>query len=228
MVETFDQTPHAPRIELRLEPPASLPRFWFSSAKGVELVQIQHDRIVLNWRAESAAADYPRYDVLRKLFGSHVRWLSQHASKRGRTLVPNLCEVTYVNAIDIPGKSKSGGHPELAKALSRVGKGRRGDFLPPPEDEQYQARWRIPGSELNAGTRPIGRLFASINPALKPPENRPIYVMQLGGRVFPQRKGVAGALEALDLAHKWVVLGFEDLTTDQMQRSWGLKQKKAS
>ncbi len=32
-------------------------------------------------------------------------------------------------------------------------------------------------------------------------------------------------MQALDLGHKWVVLGFKDLTTSKMHRRWGLNEE---
>lgn len=43
------------------------PRMWFVSADGTELIQLQRNRFVRNWRHHAPAAVSPRYPVLRSV-----------------------------------------------------------------------------------------------------------------------------------------------------------------
>src|SRR5687768_12321700 len=65
MSETFDQRPGLPSINVQFSDPASLPRLWLVSQSGEELVQLQHDRLSLNWRRVGTSTSYPRYKHLR-------------------------------------------------------------------------------------------------------------------------------------------------------------------
>ena len=45
-----------------------IPRFWFVNETGDELVQVQRDRFIRNWRKTEGQPGYPSYDNLRKAF----------------------------------------------------------------------------------------------------------------------------------------------------------------
>ncbi len=68
-----------PQIGVRLEmldvPPA--PRLWFLNEAGTEVVQIQQDRFIHNWRRLQDADQYPHYDGIRSTFEQE---LSEFAS----------------------------------------------------------------------------------------------------------------------------------------------------
>jgi hypothetical protein len=222
MSETFDQVFTPPSIEIHLEAPASLPRTWFASEDGVQLVQLQHDRLTLNWRELDREVSYPRYDALRARFSELLQHLVSALEDIGATPLVNLCEVTYVNPIEYGGGN---GHPDLAKIINRLRSRPKGAFLPEAEDAQLHARWRIPAEEVGReGLPPAGRLYLSATPGLKPPDNTPIYLANLTAHVMPNGDDPDSAMAALDVGHKWVVLGFKDLTTPQMHREWGLKE----
>lgn len=222
MVETFDTLPLPAEIEIRFDSPMTLPRTWFLSEDGVQLVQLQHDRLTLNWRELDQTVEYPRYEELRERFAALLATLDDCVREAGGTAAIDLCEVTYVNPVEHPGDES--GHPDLSKLVNRLRARPRGAFLPDAEDTQLHARWRIPAEEIGITGRPTGRLYLAALPGLKPPKNTPIYMINLTGRVIPSSDDSAGALEALDVAHRWVVLGFTDVTTPQMHRLWGMKE----
>lgn len=222
MVENFDSAPVAAGFEIRFDVPMTLPNTWFLSEDGVQLVQVQHDRLTLNWRELEHPVPYPRYEALRARFQELLAMLKECVEEAGKQARINLCEVTYVNPIEH--ESHGGGHGDLAKIINRVRSRPRNAYLPEAEDAQLQARWRIPAEELGRSGRPAGRLYLAASPALRPPKNTPIYMINLTGRVIPSLDDPSGALDALDVAHKWVVLGFKDLTTPAMHRRWGMKE----
>ena len=226
MVETFDKAPVTPSIEIHMEAPTALPRTWFMSEDGVQLVQLQHDRFTFNWREFERAVAYPRYDQLRARFEELFGRLLAGLDELGTAPFINLCEVTYVNPIEYRGRAAAGHHPDLAKIINRLRPRPRSAFLPEAEDAQLQARWRIPSEELGREEPPpAGRLYLSAAPGLKPPENTPIYLVNLTARVIPAGGDSGSAMTALDVGHKWAVLGFKDLTTTRMHREWGLKER---
>lgn len=227
MVESFDVAAVTPPIQFHLEDPASLPRIWFQSEDGHELVQLQPDRLTLNWREMDREAEYPRYASLRGRLEELLKRLTDGLDDIGQLHEINLCEVTYVNPIGSYRRSappKPAEHADLASIINRLRRRPRGAFLTETEDAQLQARWRIPSEELPSDGRPIGRLYLTATPGLKPPKNTPIYLVNLTARVIPSSGANEDAMEALDVAHKWVVLGFKDLTTNEMHRRWGLKE----
>jgi len=229
IVETFDALSATPLIQFQLDFPATLPRAWFLDADGVQLVQLQHDRLSLNWRELDTGRVYPRYDQLRARFEELLTTLHECTSVLERTLPPiNMCEVIYVNPIEAHSGAGALGHADLAKILNRLRGRPTGAFLPDAEDAQLQTRWRIPAEELpgaDAEGGPVGRLYLSATPGLKPPTNVPIYVLNLVARVIPAGDEVGAAWRALDVAHRWTVLGFTDLTTKTMHDAWGRRER---
>lgn len=225
--ELFDVPQPQPEFEISLEPPNTLPRFWFISGDGSQLVQLQGDRISLNWRKPDDASKYPSYATLRRDFRRYFGTLQEAIEEAGGPAPEvELSEVTYVNPVEVPVPPRGGGHPELAKILNRVRPRPPKAFLPHAEDAQIHTRWRIPGSETGVADRPAGRLYMSAAPGLKPPTSVPIYIVTMVGRVIPAGGGER-AWRALDIAHRWVVLGFTDLITRGMQEQWGFKEKEA-
>lgn len=71
---------------------------------------------------------------------------------------------------------------------------------------------------------PCGRLYVQASPALSQPENLPIYILQLMARVVPSGVEPKAVDNAVELAHRWVVFGFKDVTTKKMHAHWGLEE----
>jgi uncharacterized protein (TIGR04255 family) len=192
----------------------------------VELVQLQPHRLTLNWRRPDADAPYPRYELLRRRFRQHLKRLTDALDEAGQLHPINLSQVTYVNPIEYPGAGTIGlAHPDLAKIINRLRPRPRDAFLPETEDAQIQTRWRIPAEAVGRRTGPpAGRLHLSVAPGLKPPGETPIYIANLTAHVMPRGGSVDRAMDALDVGHEWVVLGFKDLTTSEMHTHWGLRE----
>jgi uncharacterized protein (TIGR04255 family) len=228
--ETFDRPTGRSSLEIRLEGPTSLPRIVFESEDGVQLVQLQPHRLTLNWRGQNADAEYPRYELLRRRFRILLKRLTDALDDVGQPHPINLGQVTYVNPIEYPGAVTSDGvgatHPDLAKIINRLRPRSSDAFLPEAEDAHLQARWRIPAEALGSkGGSPAGRLHLSVGPGLRPPGETPIYLVNLTAHVMPRGGSVDKAIKALDVGHEWVVRGFEDLTTSEMHKHWGLRRK---
>lgn len=80
--ETQDQPPlspvfevygqiQPPRFEFRFEAAPPLSRCWFLNKAGTELIQVQQDRFILNWRKTTETAKYIRYEEnYKKLCGA--------------------------------------------------------------------------------------------------------------------------------------------------------------
>jgi uncharacterized protein (TIGR04255 family) len=170
----------------------------------------------VNWRLlDGDPAEYPHYTELRKLFESQLKRLRTILKKSGREPEVTACEVLYVNPIHPMGKADPGMHPDLAVVLNRISRSPTKAFLGRPEDSQYQARWRIPGTN----GEPVGRLYLSAEPAVSDSQES-IYLVQLVGRTTPTGTQTKAVMEALDLGHEWVVRGFADITTKVMHKMW--------
>jgi uncharacterized protein (TIGR04255 family) len=218
VIESFGP-PTAGRVGFRFEaldvPP--LARVLFLNDSQDQLVQIQPDRLLHNWRKTTGAQPYPRYGAIREAFlrelGLFQEFLAQESVGPLRI---NQCEVTYVNHILPAGAWVE--HGDADKIFRVLGKPMAGPFLPAPEDVGMQLRYVIRRDE---GT-PLGRLHVSIQPGWLKPENAPMYVLELTARGAPVGADVAGARSFFDIGHDWIVRGFKDLTTSTMHETWRL------
>ena len=74
------------------------PRLWLQSEAGDRVAQIQHDRLVVNWRKGSQAGDYPGYEIIRESLQDSWRRLADVCAELGHDEpTPFLCEVQYIN-----------------------------------------------------------------------------------------------------------------------------------
>jgi uncharacterized protein (TIGR04255 family) len=190
---------------------------WFANEDGTRLLQVQNDLVAYNWRRSPEGIPteqpYPRYTQLRSEFVERYDEIRQIAMEDGVSLVPNWCEVTYVNHITptSPGSPR----PELRELLRGVER-LRGGFLPAPEDGQFATRYLIPG-----GDEPRGRLTVTTASATRNTDLEQIWVLTLTARVLSDAETEEAAFEALDLGHEWAVRAFVELTSDVMHDRWG-------
>lgn len=219
VVERFG--PHAmAKVGVRFEaleiPP--LARVLFLNSAEDQLVQVQPDRFLHNWRKMAGAGPYPRYGTIREAFLREVDLFQSFLNEESMgTLRVTQCEVTYVN--HIAGEGAWADHAEADRIFRVVGRPLAGRFLPVPEDVGMQIRYVI-GS--GGTTPPLGRFHVSIQPGWRKPDNAAIYVLELTARGSPLAAGIDGARSFFDIGHDWIVRGFKDLTTPAMHEIWRL------
>jgi uncharacterized protein (TIGR04255 family) len=218
MEETFDKPFFAPAFQI-IEQMASLPGTWFAGPDGY-LIQLQPDRLTLNWRREPNGAPYPGYAAIRSRFDSHLAALRDAVQGTGHQIPAiDICEVTYVNPIEIPGPHQAFRHPDLGRLINRLCAAPPDGFLGDPEDAQYQARWRI--QHPHVPDQAIGRLYLAASPHVAGDMQTPLYLVNLTAHVLPDKEST---FDALNVAREYVVLGFKDLTTRDMHDHWQLKE----
>ena len=199
-----------------IEEKPALPRVCFLNQSETELIQIQTDRFIHNWRkAGNVPAPYPRYEGVRAKFRDEVSRFQKFLSdeKLGQVVV-NQCEVTYVNHIEPCGAWRRLGQIE---GVLRNWTARGRSFLPEPEGGRIEQRFVI---RSDSGG-PLGRLHTSLASAWKAEGQSPILVLTLTARGAPMGHGIDGAFAFLDLGREWIVKGFAELTTTDMHRVWG-------
>ena len=206
-----------PNVKLQFQvfdaPPPS--RVWFMTDNGSELVQVQHDRFVHNWRKTEETDEYPRYSTLRKKLISELEIFNQFVMQEQLgELVFNQTEVTFVNTI-ISGEGWER-HGQLSNVLTIHSGSYSDDFFSEPENVQIALRYVIPGED---GT-PRGRLHIGVVPVVARKDKRPALNLSIIARCTPDGS-VADAIACLDLAHRWIVKGFASITTKEMHSIWG-------
>lgn len=203
-------------INFQLGPPAGT-RTTFQTPVGERMVQIQSDRVVLNWQRTVDAPDYPGYDVLRPEMVELLQHLRATCTQVGGSEPQaSQVEVHYVNPIP-----RGGEGPEHVSGLLAPWTGETSNgFLPVEEEVRLDVRYPITDST----DRFLGRLYISAGPAVAASPGhapRPVHLLQLFARVLPTSSDtVAAAPEALDIGHDWIVNGFAAITTQSMHTVW--------
>jgi len=204
------------RFEMFQSPPA--PRCWFLNKVGTELVQVQQDRIIHNWRKAVTNAEYPRYEHVRKAFKSELeRFRAFLEREQLGDLNPNQCEITYVNHI-VAGQGWKN-HAELGEVLTVFEPRYTDEFLSLPEDVHIKLSHLM----VDSAGEPLGRLHVQVEPVFRRDDDRPMWLLNLTARGRPDGEGIDGVLRFLDIGREWVVRGFASVTTEKMHKIWGRK-----
>ncbi len=214
VIEQFPESP-AIRVGLKFQALESMPipRIWFTNEQEGEMIQVQNDRFIKNWRKAGDSHRYPHYDdTVRPHFDRDFAifraFLEQNQLGTPRV---NQCEVTYVNHV-LAGEGWAH-YGEVDKIFTFW---RAVAPMPPgpPEDVRLHTRFVIPGVD----GQPIGRLHVDVQPGVRTSDTHPMYVLHLTAR------GQAGdGVEFFDVGREWIVATFKTLTTETMHKIWGIK-----
>jgi uncharacterized protein (TIGR04255 family) len=199
-----------------------VPRCWFLNSEGSELIQLQQDRFIANWRKVSPNHEYPRYERVRQLFEQNFEVFRQFVAKEQLgEITATQCEVSYVNHIRSgQGWSQPG---ELGTVLTVWNSHYTDDFLSAPEDVRLAIRYLI---KDDAGDI-VGRLHISMEPKYSASDGSLMFVMVFTARGKPKGKDLESMLRFFDLGRQWIVRGFASITTeDPMQKLWGRHDKR--
>lgn len=200
-------------IQLLAEFPS--PRLWFSNEPGTELLQVQQDRFIFNWRQRNDSP-YPRYERVRERFLELSQQFIEFLSSEGiGKIVPNQSEVTYVNHLLRGGLFQERGILEQAFSLWS---GKTSDgFLPLPEDASFRTSYRLLADDTG---EPFGRLHATVEPRIRAADQERLVRLTLTARGLPRPADMNGVLDFFDLGREYVVRGFASLTTPEMHKEW--------
>lgn len=218
-IEKSELTPQKPPPLLIAQPTETIPmsRFWFLDAAGNHLIQVQNDRFIRNWRLRTGHEDYPRYD---SLFASFWReWEGFQSLLRDEKIEgPKVdqCELTYVNYIDLD--QIKDGLSGMEHAFVIFEQQDRNDFLPKPSLMKWESAYALPQGR--------GRLHVSASPIFRHRDFKLVVNFTLSARGNPINEQLPSndQIKAwFDLAHEWIVRGFDELTTPAMHKIWGKK-----
>jgi uncharacterized protein (TIGR04255 family) len=212
-----EQPPLAPTIEILGRGPGlmfvsdampAMPRTWFVNGQGDQIVQLQRDRFLCNWRKTSPSHAYPRYgqviDFFEKKLSAFQDFIDQEC---GVALVPRQYELTYVNHLERgpDGVFSLGALGRLLPDLSWRNLEDR--WLPTPEDIGATLAFPLPQN--------AGRLRVRIQSGMHVPANNPVLALEITARGYLEDRP-----KWFNLAHIWIVKAFEDLTSQEMNTVW--------
>jgi uncharacterized protein (TIGR04255 family) len=213
LVPALEGSPQLAQQRLQLDfvprPPV---RQWFLNASGAELVQVQPDRLLVNWRADDEiTTKYPRYPYMRSVFQRRFTEVAQFTINEGLgELEVNQAELTYVNVIETT-IDDLGRVDQFLKGWS----GTPTHHLGEPEQSRLTLTFLVPG----IGQPPV-RLHVEVNPARKL-NGKPVLFLTLTVRGDAGGPSLSETLKFLDAAHDHLVKSFDELTEDSMHETWG-------
>ncbi len=204
------------QIIAEFSPKPPLCRQWFISSAGNDLVQVQGDRFCVNWRKVEAGDQYPRYAYVRDQFTRRWQQFCDFVrTESGSVPQVELLEMTYVNHIfKGEGWSSPRDIGNVFPAISFHEKPKK--YLPPPATLGSNIVFDIAG--------PAGRLHVTCRHArFLGPEEKELFRLDLIARGKTESGAIDDMLAWFSKARQWIVCGFADLTSDEMQaKQWGI------
>lgn len=216
VVERFGNLPQLfNRVHFQLTDQPPSPRCWFKTADETELIQLQSDRFMHSWRKVKGDQIYPRYEEIKKRFESELEELTKFLGeeKLGR-LLPDQCEVTYVNHI-VKGEGWDS-IGELGRVLTLWSGACNDQFLPDPESVKISQQYVI----RSAKGESVGRFYLDLQSGVRMNDGKEVFVLTMTSRLRPGGEGIADVMESLDLGREWIVKSFSSVTTEAMHRQW--------
>ncbi|MFB7982475.1 TIGR04255 family protein [Streptomyces vinaceus] len=185
-------------------------RHWFIDSSGHDLVQLQQDRLIVNWREGEPRASYPRFASVRDNLAARLTDLSDFLASEGLgKLEITHAEVSYINAIE-PKGGGLGGLDSIVKDWPLF----PGHHLGRPMAARAAFEFPVPG------LGPAGRLAVSLGPGGRSNGEVTLFMtMTAQGRT--EGASSDAALSFVDMAHEHVVRSFGELTTDAQHAQWG-------
>ncbi|MTE01680.1 TIGR04255 family protein [Paracoccus sp. YIM 132242] len=202
----------APGINFNFGPPPLRGRLWFLSEDESHLVQIQEDRLFLNWRKRPngiTEQPYPRYEQIAGSFRQSVKLLDDFFLKTfGKGLQITQAEAAYINSV-------------LEKAFSDVGK--TFSFL-------QAGRLNLEGYATNlveilqdVAGKPVARAFYELQ-SFNGQDGSKLARFNLTVRGKPAGTTIEDSFRFIDFARENIVSKFCELTTPEAHAIWGRKK----
>lgn len=213
-IERFDVTP-GNQVTLQLVSAPEMPRCWYTNDTGSELIQVQNDRFIFNWRKKSDSDDYPSFEAVFKKFREYFGIFKKFVADQDLgDLIPNQCEVTYINIIGFSDTIRDFGFVD--EVLTTWHNTYSYDFLTRPEMTTFA--WKYLMSD--DGGAPFGRLHVNVEPKMHDLTQERVLQMSLTARGGPLESTLRGAEEFFEHGHQHIVHAFTALTTENMHKMW--------
>jgi len=176
-----------------------LPRLWFLTEEGTELIQVQRDWFARNWRqVETASASYPLYPAAREAFERDFRTFAKELGP----IRPLQAEITYINHIS---------EPDVAAVVARLSRTKART----PEFQGYTSQYVLTRDGAN-----VGRLYLQAQKALRRSSGEALTVLTITVRGVPIGDGIDGAMRFLDLGNEEALVAFIEATRPALQKKW--------
>lgn len=214
LAATQDANVGVPKLQFHLVDAPDI-RLALSDEHQRYLLQLQIDRLVVNWRKAAPDDPYPSYSANRDLFVEVWRdftaFLDEHDASQPSV---TYCEVTYVNHLEHGAAFAS--FSDLGSIVPCFQVKSRGRWLPDPDIGGFNLRYPVRDRE--------GVLAVSLLPVVRSADFRRVVQMNLTAKGKAADSNLEGALRWFDIGHEWIVRGFTELTSDAAHRLWEREQ----
>lgn len=193
-------------------------RFWFESKDDNELIQIQRDRFMFNWRRPSKNLEdkncYPRYEeIIESLFKNYEIFTNILTEKGINNATPSFLELSYINLIDIPDE----GLAKIGTVFKDVNWDESARLLPAPNNIQNVCSFKIPDEPLI--------LTSNLSNRQNVHNGKIAFQHQMTVRGPVNEISIESMREWFDVARLWITHGFVDTTTPEMHKVWGIEHE---
>lgn len=189
-------------------------RCWFINEPGTELIQVQNDYFLRNWRKTEDSQEYLHYEFTRPRFErdwrKFVKFLAEH-----RLPGPEVwqCEVTYINQFVRGREWKDFNDLDVLYPIWRNLPDRK--LLSQNQMVSFATAYQLPNDR--------GSLQFLSQPAIRKSDGAEIIQLTVTATGRPESTQTSSLLDWLDAGHAAVVEGFKEFTSDAAHKIWRLK-----
>ena len=189
-------------------------RCWFINKANTELIQVQNDLFIRNWRKTENSPDYLHYEFIRPLFQRD--WSKFKAFLQESNLPePDVwqCEVTYINQF-VRGREWHD-FEDLSELYPVWATGNRSPLLARPQMLTFATSYMLPHE--------LGTLQFVSQPGIRKSDGTEIIQLTVTALGRPKSTSDSDILAWLDAGQAAVVQGFTDFTGEAAHAIWGKK-----
>lgn len=201
----------------RVSTKVELPRVWYLGNKGdlgQQLLQVQPDRFLHNWRTIKGGGDYPEFANNRKSFHRFYEVFTTFVNENGLgVLRAEQCEVTYVNHIPLQSANL---WAAVSKTFTLFG-------------DKFPRNDEVERISLNASywlNELSGRVHIAIQPAKNVRSGTDLLDFRLTARGAPSSGSFEDIDKWLDTGHKTLWSLFSQFTSSDAKKQWGIDSEK--
>ena len=187
-----------------------MPRFWFSAEDNVNLIQLQKNAFMLNWRRRDA--QYPHFaENLKPAFDKYFRIFEDFAREDVgvEDIKIDLCELTYINTIEACEYWQ--GPQDTAKVVP--------SFAIPETGTESSAPSAFNCTYVYVPSKDLQLRVSIRNGEVTTKPGTPVLVLEIkaSGRLGQVGKSIAD--EWFERAHDAIIASFVGMTSEDIQQA---------
>jgi uncharacterized protein (TIGR04255 family) len=213
----YELMPAIGEVEVRLGPQGVQPfpvRSLLIDNSNAQLVQLQSNGFLRNWRKVPGVPGYIHYDVMRPSFeGDWIEFLDFLGDEQLASPEVFEAQVTYINQF-VRGVEWEA-YEDFRKILTGWAAFRQSEIVSNLKLLSFHEVY-----ELRDGS---GRLELAAQPAIRPADGKEILQLTITAAGKPQSSSTADIMTWLDSGHAAVVGSFVEATSPEAHKIWGRK-----